>query len=188
VTTPRTSAIARAQQILGDRPLFLDTETTGLDKRAEIVEIALIEHDGSVALDSLVKPTRHIPYDATRVHNISNEMVADAPTWAELWPQVQALLNGRRVGIYNADFDLRMIQQSHTAHKVADGSAGSNAFCIMKLYAEFYGERGSYGGYKWQGLDKAARQSGIDLPNSHRAGADALLAREVLRFVAGIGE
>lgn len=183
-TAHRAAAIARARQILADRPLYLDTETTGLDKRAEIVEISLIDHDGAVLLDSLVKPTRRIPWDATRVHNISDAMVADAPTWAELWPQVQTLLAGRRVGIYNAEFDLRMIAQSHTAHKVVETAAGSNAFCIMKLYAEFFGERGSYGGYKWQGLDNAARQCGISLPNSHRAGADALLTRAVLEYMA----
>ncbi len=182
--THRTTAIARAQQILADRPVYLDTETTGLDPRAEIVEIALIDHDGSVLLDSLVKPTRRIPWEATRVHNISNEMVADAPVWADLWPQVQMLLNGRRVGIYNAEFDLRMIQQSHAAHKVGETAAGSNAFCIMKLYAEFFGERGGYGNFKWQGLDKAAHQCRIALPNSHRAAADAQLARAVLEFVA----
>ncbi|MBI3958652.1 MAG: 3'-5' exonuclease [Chloroflexi bacterium] len=187
MTTPRTASIARAQQILGDRPLFLDTETTGLDPRAEIVEIALVDHDGSLLLESLVKPTRRIPWDATRVHGISNEMVADAPTWAELWPQVQALLAGRRVGIYNAEFDLRMIQQSHAAHRVSHTAAGSNAFCIMKLYAEFFGERGSYGDFRWQSLDKAARQCGIDLLNSHRAAADARLARAVLAYMAGGG-
>ena len=184
MTAHRIAATARARQILADRPLYLDTETTGLDPRAEIVEIALIDHDGTVLLDTLVKPTRRIPWDATRVHNITDAMVANAPTWAELWPQIQPLLSGRRVGIYNAEFDLRMIAQSHAAHKVADTAAGSNAFCIMKLYAEFFGERGSYGDYKWQGLDKAARQCGIDLPNSHRAGADALLTRAVLEFVA----
>lgn len=183
---PRQMAvIQRAQAILADRPLYLDTETTGLDKRAEIVEVALIDHDGAVLLDSLVKPTRRIPWDATRVHHINDAMVADAPTWAELWPQIQVLLNGRRVGIYNAEFDLRMIAQSHAAHKVADTNAGSNAFCIMKLYAEFFGEQGSYGDFRWQSLEKAARQCRIQLPNSHRAGADALLARAVLEAMAG---
>ncbi len=183
-STSRTSAIAKAERFLARQPLFLDTETTGLDPRAEIVEIALIDHDGSVLLDSLVKPTRRIPNDATRVHNISNEMVADAPTWVELWPQVQVLLAGRSVGIYNADFDLRMIQQSHAAHGVLDGVASATGFCIMKLYAEFYGEPGRNGDFRWQGLDKAARQCRIDLPNSHRAQADALLARAVLHFMA----
>lgn len=181
----RTVAIARAQQLLADQPLFLDTETTGLDPRAEIVEIALVDHDGAVLLDSLVKSTRPIPWDATRIHRITDEMVADAPTWAELWPQVQALLTGRRVGIYNAEYDLRLIQQSHAAHRLVERTAGSNAFCIMKLYAEFFGEPGRYGDFRWQSLDKAARQCRIGLPNSHRAAADAQLARAVLLHMAG---
>lgn len=98
---------------------------------------------------------------------------------------MQALLNGRRVGIYNAEYDLRLIQQSHVAHRIAEKAAGSNAFCIMKLYAEFFGQRGSYGGYRWQSLDKAARQCRIRLPNSHRAAADAQLARAVLLHMTG---
>jgi len=188
MTASRAAIAVRAQQILAGRPLFLDTETTGLDPRAEIVEIAIIDHDGSMLLESLVKPTRRTPRDAVRVHGIDDRMVADAPSWADLWPQVQGILSGRRVGIYNAEFDLRMIQQSHIAHGITNGRAGSRAFCIMKLYAEFYGERNRrYGGYRWQSLDKAARQCGIDLPNSHRAGDDAQLARAVLRFMAGIG-
>lgn len=185
MTASRTATIARARQILANQPLYLDTETTGLDPRAEIVEIAIIDHDGGVLLDTLVKPTRSIPWDATRVHGINDKMVAGAPTWVEIWPQIRALLTGRRVGIYNAEFDLRMIQQSSAAHKIVEAAAGSHAFCIMKLYAQFFGEQGSYGDFRWQSLDKAARQCGIDLPNSHRAGADALLARAVLAYVAG---
>lgn len=187
MTPPRAAAVARARQLLADQPIYLDTETTGLDPRAEIVEIALIDHDGAVLLDSLVKPTRPIPYEATRVHRISDGMVADAPTWAELWPQIQALLNGRRVGIYNAEFDLRMIAQSHAAYRVAERAAGSNAFCVMKLYAEFFGERSSYGDYKWQSLDRAARQCRLTLPNSHRAGDDARLTRALLLHMAEAG-
>ena len=44
---------------------ILDTETTGLDNQAEIVEISIIAQQGQVVLDTLVKPLRPIPADAT---------------------------------------------------------------------------------------------------------------------------
>ena len=50
MNTRQMAVIQRAQAILADRPLYLDTETTGLDPRAEIVEIALIDHDGAVKI------------------------------------------------------------------------------------------------------------------------------------------
>ena len=102
MNSTRTSAAARAQQILAGQPIFLDTETTGLDPRAEIVEIALIDHDGAVLLESLVKPTRPIPQDATRIHRITDGMVADAPTAGEVSAGVQALPGGRGGGVDSA--------------------------------------------------------------------------------------
>ncbi|HHQ4784521.1 TPA: hypothetical protein ACSPZU_004090, partial [Aeromonas veronii] len=40
---------------------ILDTETTGLDDQAEIVEISIIDQLGKVVFDSLVKPQKPIP-------------------------------------------------------------------------------------------------------------------------------
>ena len=45
----------------------MDTETTGLDEQSEIVEISLIDSDGTVLLDTLVKPLERIPAGATEV-------------------------------------------------------------------------------------------------------------------------
>ena len=61
----RRAAIAQAQIELNKKPIYLDTETTGLKDFDQIVEICLLEHDGSIALQSLVKPTVKIPPDAT---------------------------------------------------------------------------------------------------------------------------
>ena len=52
----RQQAILRAQQLLAQQPIYLDTETTGVRSNAEIVEICLVDHDGTVILDSLVRP------------------------------------------------------------------------------------------------------------------------------------
>jgi len=180
----RRAAIALAQIELNKKPIYLDTETTGLKEHDQIVEICLLDHDGSIAFQSLVKPTVKIPPDATRVHHITDALVSTAPTWPEIWPQVEAVVTVRRIAIYNADYDLRLMRQSHRAHGLA-WSTPTSHFCIMKLYAQFRGDRNSRAGdYRWHSLDDARWQCGLDLPNAHRAQADALLARAVLHYVA----
>ncbi len=180
----RRAAIAQAQIELNKQPIYLDTETTGLNDRDQIVEICLLDHDGSIAFQSLVKPTVKIPLDATRVHHITDALVSTAPTWPEVWPQVEAILTTRRIAIYNAEYDLRLMQQSHHAHGLA-WSTPINYFCLMKLYAQFRGDwNARAGNYRWHSLDDARWQCGLNLPNAHRAHADTLLARAVLNFIA----
>ena len=188
----RYRAILKARQWVDSDPVLLDTETTGLRSDAEICEIAVVDLHGQTLIDKLVLPTRSIPADATNIHGITNDDVRDADTLPTLWPELAGLLRGRAVVIYNADYDTRLLRQS----AIASGMESAwNAFreasegdwrCLMKLFAEFYGERsGSYGDYRWQRLDVAARHFGIAIPpDQHRARADADLARQVLHAMA----
>lgn len=181
----RQLAAQTALAELNRQPIFLDTETTGLKDADEIIEIGIIDYHGVTLYESLVRTARTISPGALRAHNISTAVLRGAPTWAEVWPQVKPLLEGKRVGIYNARFDLGMIQNSHRAHKLAWAAQDCHAFCIMELYAQFYGEQqGGYRSYRWQSLDAAGRQCGIKLPAAHRAVADAQLARAVLLHMA----
>lgn len=181
----RRRACVLAQQRLQMQPLFLDTETTGVRSSAEIIEICLLDHNGDVLLDSLVRPRLAIPPESTVVHGISNVMVAAAPTWAELWPQVQAILENRPIGIYNADFDLRLLKQTQQHYGLLWPAIQFDPFCIMQLYAQFYGEWDVHrNAYRWQSLEKAGQRFNIPLSNSHRAKDDALLARAVLQQMA----
>jgi DNA polymerase-3 subunit epsilon len=68
-----------------DRPnaLILDTETTGLDGDAEVVELAVIDCAGSVPLDILVRPIGPIPVEAAAIHGITDAMLADTLTWSK---------------------------------------------------------------------------------------------------------
>jgi DNA polymerase III subunit epsilon len=175
----RQSALHTARTYWQTGPVFLDTETTGLDNHAEIVEICILEQDGSILLDTLVKPTRRIPTDVIQIHGINNDMVASAPGWAEIWPQVQTALAGRYIGVYNADFDVRMLDQSNRASGIQWNPRDFRFFCIMKLYAQFLGT------FRWQTLEAAGRQCGLALPNTHRAQADTRLAREIFAHIAG---
>jgi DNA polymerase III subunit epsilon len=180
----RQQAILSAQQHIEQLPVYLDTETTGVSTNDEIVEICILDHDGSVLLSTLVKPQNHIPADVTRLHGITDEMVRDAPTWPDVWLLVLAALHSRSVGIYNAEFDLRLMQQSHKRARLRWQPLETDPFCIMRLYASFRGELRRDGLPRWYSLEEAGRQCHIPLPNAHRARADALLAREVLHCIA----
>jgi DNA polymerase III subunit epsilon len=188
------NAIHLAKTWLAKKPLFLDTETTGLDDRAEICDISVIDHDGVILFDTLVRPTVSIPADATAVHSIDDALAAAAPTFADIAGRLADLVSGRWVVIYNAEYDLRMLHQSARANQLAGGqfsntlkgSALDLAVCAMSMYAAFWGEWNEYhGNYRWQSLSNAAIQCGLKLPEDlHRARADAELTRQVVHYVA----
>lgn len=182
--TPRQIAIQTARQILAQYPVYLDTETTGLSSNAEIVEIGIVNHDGAVLFESLVRPARSIPQEVIAIHKIDNRMVQDSRAWPTLWPLVRELVLNRIVATYNADYDLRILQKSLTQYGLA-WKDNLKMFCIMKLYAQFRSawdpRRGSY---RYFSLEEAGRTSGLSLPNAHRAIADTLLARDLLLYIA----
>lgn len=181
----RSEVARRARQLLSQSPVYLDTETTGVGPTAEIVEIAILDHDGSLLFESLVKPRGVIEPEAIRVHGITSEMLESAPTWKEVWQPVEAILLGRKVGVYNSEFDLRVMKQSHQRYWLSWKIPEESFFCIMKLYARFVGDWDARrGSYRWHSLDQAGRQCGITLPNTHRAKDDALLARALLQYMA----
>jgi DNA polymerase-3 subunit epsilon len=95
------------EQLTQENWVILDTETTGLYD-AEIVEIAIIASLGKILLDTLIKPSIPIPAEVTEIHGINDEMVADAPTFPEVYP-TDAALKDKRVLIYNSAFDIKIL-------------------------------------------------------------------------------
>lgn len=186
----RSEATAWAARIAADRrTLYLDTETTGLDSAAQLVDIAIIDHTGTPLLDTLVRPTCAIPADATAIHGITDSLVADAPGWPQVYPAVAALLaSASQVIVYNADFDLRIINQ-------VNRQAGLDALrltcgweCAMRRYAEYAGERHQrLGGWRWHKLVTAAERLGVQPTQRHRALEDAGLCRSVVLAMASGG-
>lgn len=97
-----------------DRPLLgFDLETTGTnDKYDRIVELAIeIMMPGKPVKEyrTLVNPQMPIPPGATAVHGITDEMVADAPTFAQLADNLLIGFVGCDFAGYNVRFDLKMI-------------------------------------------------------------------------------
>lgn len=182
----RLEAINIAKKRVAQYPVYLDTETTGVSKNDFVVEIAVIDHNGIVLVDSLVKPNKNIPFDATKIHGITNEMVKNASLWPEVWQEVKAALSNRVVAIYNADFDLRIMKQSHAYHQMRwQKPSGAMFFDVMRLYAQFYGKwNPKRKNYRWQSLEAAGKQCGLLLQNTHRAKEDTLLTRALLNYMA----
>lgn len=61
--------------------IFLDTETTGLGRDAEIIDLGVVDMHGNVLIDTLIAPRSPIPPETTRVHGIVDADVIGAPGW-----------------------------------------------------------------------------------------------------------
>jgi DNA polymerase-3 subunit epsilon len=177
--------IERARQVLALDPIFLDTETTGTGPQDLIIEVGIVDLQGEVLYDGLVNPGVPIPAVSTAVNQITDAMVADAPRWPEVWAKVEPILQKRAIGIYNAEFDWTMLKQSCQASRLPWTLEDGQAFCMMKLFAAYYGEWNTrHNGFKSQKLEFAGRICQIDLPNSHQAVDDARLTAALLRYLA----
>ncbi|WP_391591429.1 3'-5' exonuclease [Yersinia similis] len=186
----KLSVKRHAKKWLKDNSLILDTETTGLDDDAEIIEISIIDCTGKILLDTLVKPIKAIPAEATAIHGITNDMVADAPTWRDIHYQFMTLTNDRTLLIYNALFDSRLIFQTAAANNcpVPEKKYIFDAECVMESYAKYYGQWDQKRNkFKWQRLSNAAEQQGVAIDGTpHRALADCKTTLGVIRAMAGV--
>lgn len=152
----------------------VDLETTGADPQtAEIVQVAVVQIDmgqQTSSWKSLVKPTAPIPAEATAVHGISNNDVADAPSWEEVMADYLARTEGRVMVGYNAiRFDWPILRRYLQSSGIVPNNRGIlDAFVLIKHIDRF--ERGP-GRHK---LDVAARRWGVSIHQSHDALGDCL--------------
>lgn len=166
-----------------DDYVLLDTETTGLGNNDQIIELSIINRNGHIVWDGLIKPTCLICDRAMQVHRITEEMVSDVPSFADQWEEIEENIAGRKIITWNAAFDARMIQQTAMAHKII--LKDIDFYCAMLGYTDFYQEPGRYNGYRWQKLEAALSQQGIDLgAQQHRALWDAQATLEIIRAMA----
>lgn len=185
----RAIAIKQARELLAKKPVILDTETTGLDSDAEICEIALLSSDGTVLLDSRVRPGIPISRSASDVHGITDEDIASEPAFAEAVASAESVLEDPSVTIatYNAAFDLRLIDQSFGPRRDKPTYAKRpNTECVMEMYSLFHGSyNGQYNSFTWQSLGQAASQCNLEFTGrTHSALADARMTLALLRYMA----
>lgn len=183
--TMPSPAVTWAREITADpRAVFLDTETTGLDGSAEIIDIAVIDCSGDVLLDTLVRPQRPIPAASSQIHGLLDHHVANAPSWTDVYQVLVPILAHRPVVIYNVDYDRKVMHQCCRQWSLSTFSEAGMWECAMLAYAEFRGIPGWRGrGYRWHKLEAAAKAFGVP-PGNHRARADAEACRQVVHRMA----
>ena len=189
----RNAAIRLARKMKQVDGVVFDTETTGLDAQAEIVEVAVVGTDGTPLLQTLVNPTCPIPQEASAIHGIFDHDVRDAPTIVELLPQLRKLFGGKYVFAYNFAYDHRLLMQSVRAREsqcprewTAWAGDRITRHCIMVCYAVYWGDWSDYhGSYTWQKLTESVDNSGIYLQGTpHRALWDATASAALLDYMA----
>lgn len=167
--------------------LVLDTETTGLDRFAEICQIAVIDSAGTVLIDTLVKPAELIPGAATAIHGITNNMVAEAPRWGDVSRLLLPMLRGRHVVVYNALYDRKLMHQSAERARLEkiDWKTIADFHCAMLAFAKVFGDWNDYHhDYRWQTLTTAARYYNLPNNNAHSALGDCLTTLAVCKAMA----
>ena len=172
-----------------DDVLILDTETTGLDGNAEIIDIALIDTRGATRFNALAMPGRPVPREASRIHGITDAMLRrhKAPDWPTLYAQLRPLLDAATlVVVYNAAYDRRLLQQTCALHGLAPPDLVWR--CAMLDYAAYRREmHPCYQNYRWHKLEAAWRREcrvPAQQPQEHRALGDCRAVLALMRSVA----
>lgn len=192
----KIAAAKRAWQIMRDpNTVFLDSETTGLDG-ARFVELAVVDRSGKTLFEERLDPMAQITPKAAEIHGIQDWMLVGHPRFFERFEGLAHVLAGKRLVIYNAQFDFTVLTEEATrAGFNPEGLAYLGLIeplrlrglhCAMFLYAQFCGEYSDYhGSFTWQKLVKAAEdlQVQVDAP-AHSAVGDCLRTLGVMRGMA----
>ncbi len=94
------------------RTLFLDTETTGIDRGARLVQLAYKNALTGEEVCEYFNPPCEISYGAMSVHHITHEMVADKPAFAgsEHCSKLLSVLSETICVAHNAPFDIGILR------------------------------------------------------------------------------
>jgi DNA polymerase-3 subunit epsilon len=125
-----------------------------------------------VVFHSLVNPGRAIPPAICAITHITNDMVRDAPVFAEVADAVLAALAGRIFVAHNARFDWNFVtaELQRSRDLILDGPR----LCTVRL------ARRLLQGVRSCGLDNLTRFFGFENGARHRATGDALVTAELL--------
>ena len=161
-----------------DRSLvFLDLETTGATASFDrITEIGLIEVERGRLIgewSTLVNPQARIPPFIEALTGISNDMVALAPTFAEVAPELKARLEGKLLVAHNARFDYGFLKQEFGR---LDMKFASQVVCTVKL------SRKLFPGHARHNLDSLMVRHGVACGARHRALGDARVLWELTQI------
>ena len=160
--------------------IFLDLETTGMTAAQDrITEIGLVEVAGGECVGSwsqLVNPQRPIPPFIQSLTGITNDMVGDAPTFAQLGPELFERLKGKVLIAHNARFDYGFLKQEFGRLGLA---YRPRVLCTAKLSRKLFPE------HRRHNLDSLIERHGLSCSARHRALGDAEVLWQFLQKIKG---
>jgi DNA polymerase III subunit epsilon len=158
--------------------VVVDVETTGASAQRghRVTEVALlrVRGDGTrvAAFTSLVNPERPIPPFISALTNITWDMVAEAPRFAELAARIRELVEGAVFVAHNAGFDWRFL--SGELERGGGAPLSGRSLCTVRLARRVVPEIPS------RSLDALSMYFGIENSARHRAWGDAQATAVVL--------
>ncbi len=150
--------------------IVLDTETTGLDyTRERMVEFAALRLENGKIKDefqTLINPEQHIRKSSIAIHGITEEMVKDAPTEAEILPKILEFIGDYPIVGHNVIFDFSFINEASL--RVFKRGITNEKIDSQQMFKEIAPDLESHG------LSALTERFKVDLTNHHRAMADAM--------------
>jgi DNA polymerase III epsilon subunit family exonuclease len=157
--------------LLGDF-VAIDLETTGLDaSRDAAVAVAVVPFRGGEPIggyETLLNPGRPIPPASTRIHGITDGMVAAAPSLDEVLDEIEVLCGNHVVVGHGVAFDLAILERVRRLNHRPPLS--NTALCTMRLAAALHP------GWTEVTLESLAARLGVPVVGRHTARGDALIA------------
>jgi DNA polymerase-3 subunit epsilon len=161
-----------------NRPIcFFDLETTGIDvAKDRIVEISIFKvfpNGNKESKTWLVNPTIPIPAFATAVHGITNEKVANEPTFAALSGQIHNMIKDSDLAGFNSDrFDIPLLAEELLRAEVDFDMKNRVSVDVQTIFHKKE-ERTLSAAYKFYCNES--------LENAHSAEADTMATYEILK-------
>lgn len=161
-----------------DKPIcFFDLETTGTNiANDRIVEISILKvfPNGNKESNTWrVNPTVPIPKMVSEIHGITDEMVANEPTFKELAPKVYAMIKDSDLGGYNSNrFDIPLLAEEMLRAEIDFDLKNMQSVDVQTIFHKME-KRTLEAAYKFY--------CNKDLTNAHSAEADTMATYEVLK-------
>lgn len=160
--------------------VFIDTETTGIDKSKDrVVEFAMIQVDYETLepinnINFLVNPEMPIPKEASDIHEITDILVASSHNFSHFAPLIQEWLSGDDlvIGGQNVEFDIQILNRQliESGHKgISVNVKTIDTLLIEKLVNS----------HRLEAMYK--RYTGKELVNAHSATVDIVACIAVLQ-------
>ena len=160
--------------------VVLDTETTGLNTKADfIVQIGAVQLssgrlDRTMIFDELVNPGVTIPASSTSIHGIGDQDVVNAKTFVQVMPRLAEWASGCIVLGWSIGFDLAILKREHLRAGLAWQPPRSLDVAHLVQFLS--------PNLPSVSLEAVAGWLSVDIRDRHNAIADALITAEI--FVA----